>query len=105
MIWRWSVIGMNRMNKNVMMKGYTANNVPCRYFIKFPVHYKKALCRLSILPTDNVPCLYFLNTPVDCRVVQCHLSHFRRNCVNLSNLMVKGPNHFGRVYAFVGTCA
>ena len=35
MIWRWSVIGMNMMNKNVKMKGYSANNVPCRYFINF----------------------------------------------------------------------
>ena len=40
-------------------------NVPCRYFLNFPVDYKIVQCRLSILRKDNVPCRYFSNGPVD----------------------------------------
>ena len=40
-------------------------NVPCRYFLNFPVDFKIVQCRLSILRKDNVPCRYFSNVPVD----------------------------------------
>ena len=44
-------------------------NVPCRYFLNFPVDFIKiAKCRLSILRNDNVPCRYFSNVPVDFKV-------------------------------------
>ena len=33
-------------------------NVPCRYFLIFPVDFKMPQCRLLILRNDNVPCHY-----------------------------------------------
>ena len=36
-------------------------------------------CRLSILRNGNVPCHYFLYFPVDFKIVQCHLSILRNS--------------------------
>ena len=35
-------------------------------------------CRLSILRNDNVPCHYFLDFPVNLKKVQCGLSILKR---------------------------
>ena len=35
-------------------------------------------CRLSLLRNGNVPCHYFLNFPVDFKIVPCPLSIFRK---------------------------
>ena len=66
-------------------------NVPCRYFLDFPVDFKIAQCRLSIFRNDNVPCCYFSNVPGDFKVVQCRLSVLRKCSVTLLILRVKGP--------------
>ena len=66
-------------------------NVPCRYFLNFPVDFKIVQCRLSILWNDNVLCRYFSNLPVDFKIVQCRLSNLRKSHVALSILRVKGP--------------
>ena len=65
-------------------------NVPCHYFLNFPVDFKIVHCRLSNLRNDNVPCHYFLNFPVDFKRVLCCLSNLRKDHVALSNLRVKG---------------
>ena len=39
----------------------------------------------------NVPCRYFITFPVDFKGVQCRLSNLRKDNVALSNLRVKGP--------------
>ena len=66
-------------------------NVPCRYFLNFPVDFAIVQCRLSILRNDNVPCRYFSNVPVDFKVVKCRLLNLRKRCVAVSILRVKGP--------------
>ena len=83
-------------------------NVPCRYFLYFPVDLKiiHNICHLSIsflsfLKNINVPFLYFWIFPVDFKSSMSP-SNFRKGCVNLSNLRVKGPiyNHLCRLYWF-----
>ena len=65
-------------------------NVPCHYFLNFPVDLKKVQCRLSILRKDDVPCRYFSTVPVDFKEVQCRLSNLRKRRVALSILRVQG---------------
>ena len=72
-------------------------NVPCRYFLNFTVDFKIVPCPLSILRKVNVPCHYFLFLSVDFKRVQCHLSNFKKGCVALSNLRVKGHNNVRRL--------
>ena len=58
---------------------------------RFPVDFKIAQCRLSILRNGNVPCRYFSSVSVDLKVVQCRPSNVRKRRVALWNLRVKGP--------------
>ena len=58
-------------------------NVPCHYFIGFPVDFKSVQCRLSILRNGNVLCHYISNFPVDFKILT-------KGHVALSNLRVKG---------------
>ena len=44
-------------------------NVPCHYFLDFPVDFKIVQYHLSILRQGNVPCHYILNLPVDFKIV------------------------------------
>ena len=50
-------------------------------------------CRLSILRNCNVPCRYFTKFPVDFKIALCRLSNLRKGRVALSNLRVKAPHN------------
>ena len=65
-------------------------NVPCRYFLDFPVDFKIVQHRLSILRNGNVPFHYILNFPDDFKRILCRLSNLRNDHLALSYLRVKG---------------
>ena len=55
-------------------------NVPCHYFIDFPVDFQSVQCRLSILRNRNVLCHYILNFPVDFKSLMSPVEFKKRPC-------------------------
>ena len=77
---------------SILMNG----NVPCRYFITFPVDFRIALCCLSILRNGNVPCRFvFLMSPVEFKKRPCRPVEFKGQGPHLGGPRIWIlPSHF-----------